>query len=109
MSVVPLSTRVTPDQVRLADFCHRWKIAELALFGSVLRTDFRPDSDVDVLVTFSEDAEWTLLDHASMQQELSEIFDRRVDLLTRRGIERSHNPLRRQAILSSAQPYYVAG
>jgi predicted nucleotidyltransferase len=109
MSVIPMNARVAPDQRQLADFCRRWKIVELALFGSVLRDDFRPDSDVDVLVTFSPDAEWTLLDHASMQQELSEIFHRRVDLLSRRGVERSHNPLRRQAILSSAQPYYVAG
>lgn len=108
MSVIPINAKVAPDQDRLGDFCRRWKIMELALFGSVLRDDFRPDSDVDVLVTFSTDAEWTLLDHAAMQQELSELFDRRVDLLSRRGIERSHNPLRRQAILSSAQPYYVA-
>jgi uncharacterized protein len=70
-------------------FCWRWKIRELALFGSVLRTDFRPDSDVDVLVTFTDDAHWGLLAHVQMQQELATILQRPVDLIsqTRPGTE----------------------
>ncbi|HEU4344643.1 MAG TPA: nucleotidyltransferase family protein [Candidatus Binatia bacterium] len=92
----------------IADFCGKWKIVELSLFGSVLRDDFRPDSDVDLLVTFSPDAEWSLLDHIAMEEELSAIFGRKVDLVSRRAIERSENYLRRKAILETAQPYYVA-
>ena len=95
-----------PDEV-LAAFCRRWKITELALFGSVLREDFRPDSDVDVLVTFSPDAEWSLFDMVHMQEDLQGILGRKVDLVSRRGLEQSHNWIRRKAILSSAEPVYV--
>jgi uncharacterized protein len=97
---------IPKDQI--ADFCRRWKIAELALFGSVLRDDFRPDSDVDVLVTFAPDAQWSLFDHVDMEDELRQILGRPVDLVNRRGIERSRNPLRRRAILESAQVVHVA-
>jgi len=93
---------------RLRAFCDRWQVAELALFGSVLRDDFRPDSDIDVLVTFAPDARPTLFDLAEMQAELAGIFGREVDLVTRRGIERSRNPRRRQAILTSARVIDVA-
>jgi hypothetical protein len=88
---------------QIADFCRRWKITELALFGSVLRDDFRSDSDVDVLVTFAPDARWSLFDHVDMEDELRQVLGRPVDLVNRRGIERSRNPLRRRAILESAQ------
>lgn len=93
---------------RLADYCRRWRITELALFGSALRNDFRPDSDVDLLVSFAPDADWSLLDHARMEQELADLLGRPVDLVTRRSIERSDNPLRRRAILDTAQPLYAA-
>jgi len=92
---------------QIADFCHKWKIVELSLFGSVLREDFRPDSDVDILVTFSRDAEWSLLDHVAMEEDASAIFGRKVDLVSRKAIERSDNYIRRKAILETAQPYYV--
>jgi len=92
---------------KISDFCHRWKIVEFALFGSVLREDFRADSDMDVLVTFSDDVQWTLLDHVEMQDELKNIFEREVDLVSRRGIERSRNYIRRKAILSSAEVVYA--
>ena len=97
------------DRERIAEFCRRWKIVELALFGSVLRQDFRPDSDVDVLVTFAPDARWSLFDAAAMEEELELVFGRRVDLVTRRAVESSHNWIRKQAILEAAQPVYVAG
>jgi predicted nucleotidyltransferase len=91
------------DKDKLRDFCRRWKITEFALFGSAVRPDeFREDSDVDVLVSFAPDAEWSLFDHVHMQDELREIFARDVDLLTRRSVERSLNPYRQRAILSSA-------
>jgi len=93
---------------KIADFCRRWKITELALFGSVLREDFRPDSDLDVLVTFSPDAEWSLLDHIQMQEELGSLFGREVDLVSRRAIEQSENWIRRREILSTAQAIHVS-
>jgi hypothetical protein len=93
---------------QLADFCRRWQIVELALFGSVLRADFRPDSDVDVLATFAPSAHWSLFDLVRMQAELKTIFRREVDLISRRGIEASRNYIRRKAILSSAEVVYVA-
>ncbi len=89
-------------------FCRRWAISELALFGSVVREDFGPESDIDVLVTFASDADWGLLDHVQMELELSELLDREVDLLTRRAVERSQNPLRRREILDSARTIYAA-
>ncbi len=93
---------------KIAGFCQRWKITEFALFGSVLREDFSPESDIDVLVTFSSDARWTLLDHVEMQDELKTIFGRKVDLVSRRGIERSRNHIRRKEILESAEVVYAA-
>lgn len=87
----------------IQQFCRRWKIRELALFGSVLRTDFRPDSDVDVLVSFADDADWGLLAHIQMQQELATLLRRPIDLISKRALERSPNWLRREAILNTAQ------
>lgn len=95
-----------PDDA-LAAFCRRWKVTELALFGSVLRGDFRPDSDVDVLVTFDPKARWTLFEMVDMQDDLARMLGRRVDLVSRRGVESSRNYLRRKAILSSAETIYV--
>jgi predicted nucleotidyltransferase len=96
-----------PDE-QLAEFCCRWKITELSAFGSVLRDNFRPDSDVDLLVSFAPDAEWSLFDHMTMEEELTAMLGRQVDLVSRRGIERSQNWIRRQGILESARPIYAA-
>ena len=93
---------------KIADFCQRWKITEFAFFGSVLRDDFRPDSDVDILVAFDPDAHRTLFDMVDMQDELEAMFGRKVDLVSKGGIERSRNYLRRKAILNSAQIIYAA-
>jgi uncharacterized protein len=93
----------------IEDFCRRWKIKEFALFGSVLREDFRPDSDVDVLVTFFEDSHWSLFDMLDMQEELKEILGREVDFVERRAVEQSENYIRRRHILQSLEPVYVAG
>lgn len=87
----------------LRAFCERWRIEELALFGSALRDDFGPDSDIDLLASFDPAAAWGLLDHARMQEELAALLGRPVDLLSRRAVARSANPLRRQAILATAQ------
>ena len=91
----------------LAAFCERWRITELALFGSVLRPDFRPESDIDFLVTFDPDAPWSLIDHGTMIAELSTLLGRQADLVSRRGIERSENWIRRRAILESAHVIYA--
>ena len=90
----------------IAAFRERWGIAELALFGSVLRQDFGPRSDIDILVSFEEEARPTLFDMSRMEEELKTIFGRHVDLVSRRGIEHSRNHLRRRAILASAEPVY---
>lgn len=95
-------------EARIKDFCTKWKIIEFSFFGSVLRDDFRPDSDIDVLVTFDEDAQHSLFDLVHMGAELKEIFGRNVDLVSRRGIEASRNYLRRKAILDSAEAIYAA-
>lgn len=92
----------------LDDFCRRWKIGELRVFGSALREDFLPDSDLDLLVSFAADADWSLLDHVRMEEELSGVLRRKVDLVSRRAVERSSNWIRRKAILESAEPYFVA-
>ncbi|HDO25676.1 MAG TPA: nucleotidyltransferase [Nitrospirae bacterium] len=93
---------------KIARFCGKWKIREFALFGSVLRDDFRPDSDIDALVTFDEDAQHSLFDLVNMEDELREIFGRNVDLVSRKGIEASRNYIRRNAILNSAEAVYAA-
>lgn len=92
------------DQIE--NFCQKWKIIELSLFGSVLRADFRADSDLDVLVTFAPNAPWTILDLVTMEQELASLAGREVDLVERRVIEKSQNPIRRAEILNSAQVLY---
>ena len=107
--VKALQNNVRIPEAAVASFCRRWKITELALFGSVLRDDFSSDSDVDVLVTFAPDTHWTLFGLVRMQDELKEIFGREVDVVSRRGIERSRNHLRRQAILSTAETVYGEG
>ncbi|MBE9040607.1 nucleotidyltransferase family protein [Oscillatoriales cyanobacterium LEGE 11467] len=90
----------------LQDFCQRWQIIELACFGSVVRDDFRSDSDIDLLVTWKPNSHWTLLDFAQMQFDLEALLERPVDLVSKRAIEHSDNPLRRRAILDTAIPIY---
>lgn len=94
---------------KIADFCQKWQVTELALFGSVLRDDFRPDSDIDVMVQFHPDAHPTFSTLDQIEAELKTIFDRDVDLITRQGIEASRNYLRRHEILSTAQVIYATG
>jgi uncharacterized protein len=93
------------DQIK--KFCQHWQIIELSLFGSILREDFHTHSDIDILVAFAPNANWGLLDHAQMQQELEFLLDRSVDLISKSAIERSANWIRRQEILSTAQTIYV--
>ena len=103
-----MSPRIALDRQQVTQFCERWKVVELALFGSVLREDFQPDSDVDVLVTFAPDAHWSLFDHVTMEDELSAIFGRKVDLVSRPAVESSENYIRRRHILANLETIYVA-
>ena len=93
---------------QLQEFCQRHKITEVVLFGSVLRDDFRPDNDIDVLVTFDPNANRGLSETLQMKNELQVIFGRKVDLIVKAAIERSENWLRRKNILESAQVIYAA-
>ena len=102
-----MSARIALPSDGLADFCERWQITELALFGSVLREDFGPDSDVDVLVSFEPRVPHTLLDIVRMQEELSGMLGRKVDLIERTAVEQSRNYIRRKAILQSAETIYA--
>lgn len=94
---------------KIAEFCRKWQVTELALFGSVLRDDFHSDSDIDVIVQFHPDAHPRFSTLDQMEVELKAIFHRDVDLITRQGIEASRNYLRRREILSSAQVIYATG
>ena len=95
-----------PDE-QLADFCRRWQIAELALFGSILRSDFTEKSDVDFLVTYEDSAKWDLFDAMHMQEELAIILGRSIDLVDRYAIENDGNRFIRDAVLSTAESIYV--
>jgi uncharacterized protein len=99
---------LTISRDKIADFCRRWKITEFALFGSVLRDDFRPDSDIDVLVTFMPGASWRFYDLISMKEELENMFGRPVHLVETRLVERSENYIRREHILNHMETVYVA-
>lgn len=103
-----MNARIPIPMEAVRDYCSRWKVTEFALFGSVLRDDFSPDSDIDVLVLFAPDAGATLFDLVDMEDELSAMFGRKVDLVSRRGIEQSRNHIRRRAILDSAEVIYAA-
>jgi predicted nucleotidyltransferase len=94
-------------KAQIVDFWQRWKHTEFALFGSVLRDDFPPDSDIDVLAIFEPDFHWTLLKLMQMEEEIEAIFERKVDFVSKRAIEQSLNYLRRKAILNSAQVIYT--
>lgn len=90
---------------KIADFCQRWKITEFAVFGSVLREDFGPDSDIDVLVTFQSDAPWSMWDLLDMRKELQDLFGRDVDIVEKAGLR---NPFRRHNILNNMEVIYAA-
>jgi len=104
-----MAVRVRIPSRDLNEFCQRWRITELALFGSALREDFDDESDIDVLVSFAPGARWSLFDLVTMQNELETLFRRPVDLVERLAIERSENYIRRKSILSNVEILYAAG
>ena len=107
LSTAMLVKNIKISEPQIAKFCQRWRITELALFGSALQENFRSDSDIDVLVKFIPNHQWTLFDHVDMQDELEAIFGRKVDLVSKSAIERSRNYIRRKNILNSAQVIYA--
>ena len=104
--MTPMNLGIGPEKI--ADFCRRWKIKRLAIFGSAATGELRPASDIDLLVTFSQDADWTMFDHFTMEEELSSLFGRDVDLISIRAVEENPNPISRREILNSARQIYAA-
>jgi predicted nucleotidyltransferase len=96
---------ITLPQKNIEEFCLKWKVLEMSLFGSVLSKSFRPDSDIDLLVSFKDDAGWSLFDFVDMIDELKIIFGRKVDLVEKDTLK---NPFRRQSILASNKVIYAA-
>ena len=100
-----MSPKIPIDHKKISTFCKKWNITELAVFGSVLRDDFRQDSDVDVLVTFGPGGGITFDNRVDMLDELKAIFNREVDLVEKKAIS---NPFRRHAILTTKEVLYAA-
>jgi predicted nucleotidyltransferase len=100
-----LKTGIPIPRKKISEFCHRWKVMEFSLFGSVLREDFRPDSDIDVLVTFAPDAKVSLFDLVDMKIELEDVFNRPVDVVEKDALR---NPYRKREILGTAQVIYAS-
>lgn len=99
-----MNANININREAITVFCKKWKIVEFALFGSVLRDDFVPDSDIDVLVSFDSSAHWSLLDFVEMREELKEFFGKEVDLVEKDGLR---NPFRRHEIITTRQIVYA--
>ncbi len=98
--------RIPIPMPEIEAFCKKWKVTEFSLFGSVLRDDFGPGSDVDVLVSLEPDVRLSYDNLLMMESELRQIIGRDVDVVTRSSVEENRNPYRRRAILNAAQKIY---
>ncbi len=103
-----IHTNVSVTHEQIAAFCEKWKVTKMELFGSVLRDDFDAASDIDVLVVFQPGAQVSIATLVQMEEELGRAFRRKVDVVDRRAIEESPNPIRRKRILSSVRLVYAA-
>jgi predicted nucleotidyltransferase len=101
--------RIEIPRDEIVAFCRRWGVAELSLFGSALRGDFRPESDIDLLVRFVPGKEYGLLAFARMREELEAAFGRPVDLVTEKAVERSENHIKRRHIQATKVVIHAAG
>ena len=104
--MTPMDLGISPEKI--VEFCRRWKISRLAVFGSAVRGKLRPDSDIDLLATFAPDADWSMFDHYRMEDELVKLLGREVDLVSKAAIEESANPIFRREILRSSKEIYAA-
>ncbi|MBK6764892.1 MAG: nucleotidyltransferase family protein [bacterium] len=104
-----LTPRIPLDMEKIETFCKKWQIVEFSLFGSVLTDDFRPDSDVDVMVKFAEGANIGLFEWVDIEEELEEIVGRKIDLITRPSVERSENYLVQRSILAGTKTFNASG
>lgn len=95
---------VQVDEAKLADLCRQYRVKELSVFGSAARGEMRTDSDIDLLVEFIPEAKVDLLDHAGLMLDLSKLLERRVDLVSKKGLR----PLIRASILEEARLVYAA-
>jgi len=100
-----MNIRIDVPKDKIESFCRKWKIKELSIFGSAITEEFRPDSDVDVLVVFEEGSGRTLFDHMKAEEELKEILGREVDLVEKKTIR---NPFRRQHVLENHEVIYAS-
>jgi uncharacterized protein len=100
-----ISDRCHVTRSQIIDFCQRWNLIEFAIFGSVLRDDFRDNSDIDVLVNLAPNHGLSLFDWIDMQQELETLFNREIDLVDKRGLK---NPYRRSEIMNTRQIIYAS-
>ncbi|MGD8240617.1 MAG: nucleotidyltransferase family protein [Armatimonadota bacterium] len=100
-----MGLQIAVDEDRIAEFCRKWQVGELSIFGSALRDDFSPESDVDVLVELQPDHGLSLYDWVDMIDELGAIFGRKVDLVAKGGLK---NPFRRRQILGTAEVVYAS-
>ncbi|WP_393009906.1 nucleotidyltransferase family protein [Limnothrix redekei] len=103
--MIPIN-RLAITEEKLIEICQQWKITELALFGSILREDFRETSDIDLLISFAPDAPQGLLTLARIKHQLEELLDHPVDLVIKEAIQEGDNWIRRQEILDTAVSIY---
>ena len=103
-----MNALIQNQKKKIEEFCKAWNVKELQVFGSVLTKDFRPDSDIDIIVDFSPGSSHTLIHLAKMEEELEQIFNRRIDLISRQAIEQSRNHIRKKTILSTMERVYGA-
>jgi predicted nucleotidyltransferase len=99
-----MTVQIAVDREQVEAFCRKWKVKEFSIFGSAIRNDFRPDSDVDVMVVFEEGEHWDLFDLVYMRDELKEIFGREVDMVEKRTLR---NPFRKHHILNHREVIYA--
>ena len=103
-----LSGTLNTSNDKLKLLCQKYKVKELSLFGSSLRNDFNSESDIDLLITFDEKAEFSLFDMVHIKEEFEKLFGRSVDLVSKKGIERSKNIYRKKAILENSMVIYAS-
>lgn len=106
--VSKVQNKLTIPRKKLTSFCSRWKVQELSLFGSILRDDFRPDSDIDVLFLLRPGFSYSLFDLVQMEKELTDLFGRKVDLVDKNAVKLSENYIRRRNILENSRVIYAA-